>query len=334
MTARRRWYLVSVVAAGIVALAGCERVSVPPKTTLRACYFRSQDFLPLFVIDQQGLAAKNGLEITPLPVPGGAAAIEAMIDGSLDLCPAVGTVPVLSAAKRGLIPDKIVPVAANNFADKEHRAVAVVISSSLQSWDDLAGRKIAVNAKDSILAAAVASRLAREGVGGYSFVEIPFANMGLAVAGGNVAAASMYEPFITQSILRGDGKLLDWVMGGGAPFERAEATTIVFSTLVVRQRPEVVKAYLRAHLSAVHWISANPNEARTLLARKLELTKEVGEKFNLLSWPREARNDPELLDSMQSPLIAIGLLGTRIPARRLYDETLLDHVLAEGTPRR
>jgi ABC-type nitrate/sulfonate/bicarbonate transport system substrate-binding protein len=139
----------------------------------------------------------------------------------------------------------------------------------------------------------------------------------------------MSEPFFTQSLLRGDGQLLDWVLGGGAPFEQAPVTVIAVRAGFLRTAPDAVKAYLRVHLHAVRWLQAHPSEARHLLARRLDLPPEVGERFNLLRWPADAPNDPALLDGMQPVLVQTGHLRAPIPARRLYDATLLDQVLAE-----
>jgi hypothetical protein len=40
-------------------------------------------------------------------------------------------------------------------------------------------------------------------------------------------------------------------------------------------------------------------------------------------------NDPALLESMQPVLVETGLLKALIPVNQLYDETLLNEVLAE-----
>jgi NitT/TauT family transport system substrate-binding protein len=319
----------------VALLTSCGSPAPPAPVTLRMGYFPTQDFLPYFVMQEQGFARHNGLRLEERPFAGGAGAIDAMATGSLDLCPAVGTVPVLMAAARGLVPSKVVPVASNNFADPDHHGIGVVVGSSVQSWKDLEGQRIAVNAKTSITTAAVSGRLRLEQVNTYTLVEVPFTNMGLAVAGGNVAAAGMYEPSLTQSLLRGDGKLLGWVAGGGQPLERTEVTAIVVSADLHQRDPRAVKAYLRAHLQAVAWVSGNRAKARAILARRLDLTREVGEKFNLLRWAADARNDPNLLDDLQPLLIDIGVLKHRIAARQLYDETLLEQALAEkGSARR
>ena len=51
--------------------------------------------------------------------------------------------------------------------------------------------------------------------------------------------------------------------------------------------------------------------------------------MQLLRWALDARNDPALLESVQSLLVEIGVLKARIPSNQLYDETLLEAVLAE-----
>jgi len=309
-----------------VALTGCE-APPPPPVTLRIGVFQTQDVLPYYVMQEQGFDKKHGLSFKETPFAGGAAAIDAMASGALDLCP-VGIPPLLLAAERGLVPDKVVAVAANNFADPEHPGGGVIVAHTVQGWRDLDGKNIGTNARNSISGAAVDARLKLEGVQGYSFVEIPFANQGLAVVGGNVAAASMGEPYLTQSLLRGDGRLLGWVIGG-PPLERTAFTSIVFSAEFRRRNPEGVKAFLRAHLAAAKWINDHPDEARLVLAKRLNLSAEVAKKINLLLVPVDARTDPVLLEQTQQVLLRAGLLKRPVDTRTLHDESLLAEVLKE-----
>jgi NitT/TauT family transport system substrate-binding protein len=311
----------------IAALTGCGE-GIPPRTDVRIGVFQVQDFLPYFVMQEEGLDARNGLRFVEHSFSGGAAALQAMAEGSLDVSPGVAIVVVLTAAERGLVPSKVVWVAANDVADRDHPGIALLVSHSVQGWKDLSGQKIAVNARDSVAAAAVDVRLNEEGVVGHSFVNIPFSNMGLAVAGGNVAAAGMAEPYFTQSLLRRDGRLLDWVVGG-RPFERTQFTGIVFSAAFHRSNPAIVKGYLRAHLAAVKWINANPEKGRLLLARRLNLSPDVAKSVHLLRWPLDARIDPALLSQAQQVLVRAKLLREPGATAPLYDETLLAEVLKE-----
>jgi NitT/TauT family transport system substrate-binding protein len=320
-----------MIAAGLVALvllAACAPSKPPQQFTIRIGLFPVLDTLPYYVMKEQGFAKKNGLQFVETTYPGGAAVIEAMAAGAVDVGATIGTVPVLAAAERGMIPSTIIPVAANDFADAEHPGAGVLVAKSVSNWRDLEGKQIATNAKTSISTAALIGRLKSEGVRNYTFVEMTFPNMGLAVAGGNVAAAALVEPFLTQSLLRGDGKFLGWIIGG-PPFERFEYTMVVFNADFCRSQPEAVKAFLQAYLQALQWIKQNPDEGRLIIARALNLSPEVTQKMKLLRFSPDGRNDPALLAGMQPLLIDIGLLKKRIPANKLYDETLLNEVLAE-----
>jgi NitT/TauT family transport system substrate-binding protein len=255
-------------------LAACSAPPTPtPQFTLRIGVYPVVAYQPYFVMQEQGFAKQNGLQLEEkTPFAGGAAVIEAMAAGSVDVG-YIGSVPVLTAAQLGLIPGTVVPVAANDFADPDHQSVGVLAAPSINSWKDLEGQPIAVNSVDSIQGAAIKGRLQQEGVKDYTLVEISFANMGLAVAGGNVAAATMVEPFLTHSLSRGDGKLLGWIIGG-PPFERLEVTLIVFSADSYRNNPQAVKAFLRAHLQAVQWINQDPDAARSILTKRLALSED------------------------------------------------------------
>jgi NitT/TauT family transport system substrate-binding protein len=279
-------------------------------------------------MQEQGFAKQHGVQFVETVYRSGAAIIEAMAAGAVDVCSDVGTVPILEAAGRGLVPSAVVPVGSTYFSDPEHPLSAVLVAPSVKSWKELEGQQVAVNGKKTLSAAAIQGRLKLEGVQNASLVEISFADMGLAVAGGNVAAAVMWEPWLTQSLLRGDGKVLGWVIGG-PPFERIKVTMLLFRADLYRHNPQAVKAFLRAKLAAIAWINQHPDKARSILARRLDLAQEVAQKVRLPRWSLHARHDPALLESMQPLLMEIGLLKAPIPSSQLSDKTLLAEVLAE-----
>ncbi len=325
---KKRYRLMTTSVIAILMVACSTPPTPAPPVTLRIGIFSVQDCLPYFVMREKGFDKQNGIQFVETTYTDGNAIIKAMQTDSLDVGSSVGSIPVLSAAERGLIPGTVVPMAANSLTDPSHPSVAVLVGRSINNWKDLEGQSIGVASRTSLHGTAMKGRLKQEGVRNYTLVEIPIPNLGLALAGGNVAAASMQEPYLTQSLLRGDGKLLGWIIGG-PPFERMEFTMIVFSAASYRNNPTAVKAYLRAHLQSVQWINQNPDAARSILTKRLALSEEVGHKITLPNWPLDARNDPTLLDSMQPLLVEIGMLKAPIPARQLYDETLLNQVLAE-----
>jgi NitT/TauT family transport system substrate-binding protein len=324
MTSPQKVLLVLLVIGSGV---GCDSAPRQP-VTLRIGTYATQDFLPYFVMREQGFDAKNGLVFAETRYEGGAAVIDAMAAGLLDIG-YVGTVPLLAGVDRSLVPGKIIGIAGNNVADSDHPASGVLSNPLIKDWQELDGKYVAVNAATSIMAVALEARLSHEGVRAYQLVEIPFANMGLAVAGGNVAAAAMYDPFLTQSLLRGDGRLLGWIIGSD-PFPRMVTTVTVASASLREKRPGVVKAFLRAHLAAIRWINHNAGGSRFTLMKYLSLSKNVGEKLRLLRWPLDQRHDSALLNDMQKVLLKVGTLGRSVATKEIFDETLLGEVMAEN----
>jgi ABC-type nitrate/sulfonate/bicarbonate transport system substrate-binding protein len=78
---------VRLVVAGQMALVltGCAAPAPSPTVKLRAGYFATQDFLPYLVIQDQGFDRAHGLQFDTRSYPGGAAALTAMAEGSLDV---------------------------------------------------------------------------------------------------------------------------------------------------------------------------------------------------------------------------------------------------------
>jgi NitT/TauT family transport system substrate-binding protein len=308
-------------------VASCAPAPPEQKYALRLGILATQSGLPYYVIQEKGLDRKYGVQLTATEYPGGEAIIDAMTAGRLDLGIG-GSVSILAAAENGLVPDRIVPVAAINLVDPEHPFIGVLVSHSIKSWQDLKGKKIAVNAVISPNAAAIKGRLLLESVQDYDLVIMSFANMGLAVADDTIAAAAIVEPYLTQSLLRKDGKFLDWIVGG-PPFETMQMTMLSFEAGLHRDHPQAVKAFLRAYLEAMQLITGNPGEARVIIGRRMNLANDVTQKMRLMDFSADGLNNPAALESMQPVLIKTGMLKAPIPVSRLYDETLLRQVLTE-----
>jgi NitT/TauT family transport system substrate-binding protein len=308
----------------VLLLAGA--CAAPEPQTVRVGTLDSIDELPLFVMEEKGLARRHGLRLEIVPYPSGAQIIDAVGDGRLDAGWSVGTVPLLGAVERGVVPRRVVAVATNALADPEHPGIGVVVTPGIQGWADLRGKLIGVYAIDSLGGAALRARLLQEGVPGYRLVEIAMPNLGLALTDGAVAAVAMPEPFVTHSIVRGDGTLLDWIIGG-EPLPRMVYTVLVARADLGRERPEIVRALVTAHLAAVRWIGEHPDEARALVARRLGITDALGRRIKLLRWPADGRGDDALFVSMQAVLVQSGLLRAPVPPDGVFRLDVLEQVL-------
>jgi NitT/TauT family transport system substrate-binding protein len=323
-------YLISLAIAAfslLICLPACAPATPAPQHKIRIGYIGTQSCLPYLVIQEKGLDKKYGFQLTGIEYPSGEALNIDMLAGKLD-AGITGTVSVINAAETGLIPDKIIPLAACNFVDPDHPYMGVLVSNAINSWQDLKGKQIATNAFYSPTTAAIKGRMQIEGVPDYKLVIMSIANMGLAIADETIDAAALVEPYLTQSLLRKDGKLLGWIVGG-PPFEKMQVTMLIFNSGYYRSNPQATKAFLRAYLDAMELISKEPGVARLMIGQKLKLSDEVTQKIWMMTFPPDGRNDPSILESMQQVLVSTGMLKAPIPVSQLYDETLLSEVLAE-----
>jgi ABC-type nitrate/sulfonate/bicarbonate transport system substrate-binding protein len=320
--------ITTLILIATLVLSACTAPKPSQQFTFRTGIVSTPSVLPYIVIIERGLDKKYGIQLNETAYGSGNALVQDLAAGSLDIGVGVATVTIFSAVQSGLVSDRFVIGAAMSFCDSDHPYMGVLVGPSINNWQDLKGKQIAVPALTGINAAGIKTRLKAENITDFTLLEIPIPNMGLSVAGGNIAAAVFAEPYITQSLLRKDGKLLGWVVGG-FPFEKMEVTTVVFSTALYRENPQAVKAFLRAYLDAVKWVYVNPKEAGSILGKKLNLSSDVTSRMIMPQWSLDGHNDPVSLENTQRVLIDVGLLNSPIPTSQLYDETLLNEVLKE-----
>ena len=147
-------------------------------------------------------------------------------------------------------------------------------------------------------------------------------------------AAWAPEPWATRLIREGNGHLfLDerdlWPQG------KFITCHLIVSTKYLRDNPELLKKWIRAHLELTDWINGHLPEAKKILNQQIQSETgkalppaELDEAFTRL----QVTYDPlraSLLTAAKSSFDA-GFLGRQMPdLSRLYDLTLLNQVLTE-----
>lgn len=319
--------IAAAVGAAVLLSAACTTPPAAPDT-LRIGVYASTDFLPIYVMESKGIAARHRLALEKSkPFAGGLAAGEAIARDEVDVS-YPGLVPLFSLAAAGQVPSDIAIVGVNQVVTPQAPAAAFLAGEGITRWSDLSGRQIGIHSTTSINAASFAARAKAEGVTDFDFVVIGFSDMGLAVRDGTVAGAVMEEPWTTQSLLRGDGQVLGWTQGE-PPLERVPLTAIAVRAELLG-RPEVLARFLRAHLEAVRFIRDNPAEARQLFVANLGVSSEVAAALHLKEWPLDARLDMAGVLEFQQILDAAGAATPPVDPATFYTPGPLDTVLGEG----
>jgi NitT/TauT family transport system substrate-binding protein len=206
--------------------------------------------------------------------------VTSAISGDYDVIGA-GYVPAISAISQGL-PLKFVSGGdlGADTEDAEWQVVLVDGASPIQTPQDLAGKRVAVNAVKGVLELALRASLDEVGVDSSSveLVEIPFPDMPATLTSGNVDAVFAPEPFVT-TILDGGGRqvlapypTLDEGFLNGA-WEATEP--------FIAEEPEAVDAFVAAMGRSLEYAAENPDEVRRILPTYTQIPQEVADRIRL-----------------------------------------------------
>ncbi|OLR90276.1 hypothetical protein BJP25_02220 [Actinokineospora bangkokensis] len=154
------------------------------------------DVAPFYLAVEQGYFKEQGLDVEPVVMGSGPAAISGILNGDLDIAFASYPAPLLAQSKR-VADFKIV---ADALAAKPgHLVVVSPPNSTMKKPSDAPGRKIAITAKNSMTDLAPMSVLKTQGVDytQVNWIEMPFPNMITAMQNGEVDGAVVVEPWVT-----------------------------------------------------------------------------------------------------------------------------------------
>jgi NitT/TauT family transport system substrate-binding protein len=265
----------------------------------------------------------------------GPSAIEALFAGAIDMT-YIGPNPAISGYVRSNGEAlRIVAGATSGGA-----ALVVRNDSGIQKAEDFHGKKVASpqmgNTQDVALRAWIKANGLKTTDKGGDVQVIPLANpdqLTLFVKK-ELDAAWAPEPWATRLIKEGNGRLFldERTLWPNGQFITAH---LIVRTQFLKEHPDLVKNWIRAHVELTEWISGHLPEAKKLLNQQIR--KETGkalpdavleEAFGRL----QVTYDPlraSLMNAARSAFDA-GFLGRQMPdLSSLYDLSLLNQVLAE-----
>jgi NitT/TauT family transport system substrate-binding protein len=229
---------------------------------------------------EQGFFEEEGLDVTVEYAQSGPNMITGALSGDYDVIGA-GYVPAISAISQGL-PLKFVSGGDTGAAtdDEEWQVVLVGPESPIQAPQDLAGRRVAVNAVKGVLELALRASLDELGVDPSSveLVEIPFPDMPATLASGNVDAVFAPEPFVTTILGAGGRQVLAPYPTLGEGFVNgAWESTDQF----IGEQPEAVDAFATAMQRSIEYAAENPDEVRRIIPTYTQIPQEVADTIRL-----------------------------------------------------
>jgi NitT/TauT family transport system substrate-binding protein len=277
----------------------------------------------------------SGVKIEWKTFNAGPAAIEALFAGALDMA-YIGPNPTIT----GYIRSNGEAVRVIAGAASGGAALVVRNDAGIQKPADFHGKKVASpqlgNTQDVALRSWMRANGLKSTDKGGDVQVIPLANPDQLTLflKKELDAAWAPEPWATRLIREGNGRLFldERTLWPGGQFICAN---LIVSPKFLRDHPDVVKNWLRAHVELTEWINSHPDDAKKILNSQIQ--KETGkalpdavlqESFSRL----QVTYDPlrnSLLTSAKAAFDA-GFLGRQtLDLTNLYDLSLLNQVLLE-----
>lgn len=311
-----------------LALIACASLAHGADKPLRVGWVFAMANAPALIADKKGFYAAEGLNVDLRQFGDGPVLQQAVAAGELDIA-YVGAPPVYQWASRGLEAKIIAKV---NYGQA---ALLADAASQVKTLADLRGKRLASLPKGSGMDVLLRGFVLREHARldpdrDLSIVAMPPANMPAALERHVVDAAFTFEPFVSQSLLRGKTRLL---LDVNQALPNHPWYVIAALPATLSGRPGDVVKLLRAHARAVAFLNDHPAEANRLIAEafKLEPVQAangatipaeaiVQEARKRLGW--SARLEPSDLQFIQRLMAyssALGFMGKPLKVAELVD---------------
>jgi NitT/TauT family transport system substrate-binding protein len=307
-------------------------------TVIRVGYFPNMTHAQALVGRANGQFEKTlgaGVQIEWKAFNAGPSAIEALFANAIDLT-YVGPNPAVTGYVRSQgAAVRVIAGAASGGA-----SLVVREGSGIKTTADFHGKKVATpqqgNTQDVALRAWLRANglKPREKGGDVQVLPITNADQLTLFMKGQLDAAWAPEPWAARLVHEGGGRIfLDerdlW------PNHQFVITQLIVHPKFLKEHPDIVKSFLRAHVELTDWINKNPAQAKQIMNQQLQ--KETGKALAAQVLDDAFSRTQVTYDPLRSALLKAtqqafeeGFLGRTQPdLSNLYDLNLLNEVLRE-----
>ena len=267
--------ILSVIAAAIPASASAQTIAIGHMAVTNQNEYVAQE---------RGFYKKYGLNVELKLFQTGPNALQGLLSGDLQMVEA-GGVPMLNLAAQNL---PLYFLVSGGINSPKHPAGAIMIhpdNTSIKSFSDLKGKKLAGLPKGTITHVWLSNAVARYGMRRDDFQEVvvPFPQMGGLLGSKQVDAVYAWPPFDTIIAKAGQGKILandsEW-----NPYA-------IINAMIVRRdwadkNPDVLRRLIKASIETNRWINDNTEEAKEIIGKKLNLPEPVYRDMRMFYFPR------------------------------------------------
>jgi NitT/TauT family transport system substrate-binding protein len=304
---------ITAALSAALLLAGCGSGSAQNADTIVVGTLATDSCSAVYTAKEKNFFTEEGLQVDLKSIPSGSAISSGVVGGSLQVgCSSIGS--VASAYANG-VPVRVVSQGAVYSADAPTSALMTAAGSDITSARQLGGRTVAVNALKNVTQVATQAWVDANGgdAASVKFIELPFSQMGAALAAGRVDAALIAEPDLTVAQQKGQVKLLGDAYDAIA--KQFSISTFFAADGWAKGHKDALDRFRRAMAKAADYSNAHPDETAQILVKNSNLDPGVVSAMKRAEW--ETRPD---LATQQPPLdvaLKYGALPKPVTAQEL-----------------
>lgn len=321
----------------IMVLAGCASAPGPASVTstgpppeehdITVAALPSVDLAGLYVAQDEGLFAQQGLHVTITQIASSKAVIAAQLKGQVDISAGsyVGYIAAQAAGARFRI------LAEASTLRPDTRTLVVTGGSGVTSIAGLAGKKIGVNGTNSIGTLLISALLQENGISPkkVDFVtdQAGFPAMPGQLQQGAWQAAFLAEPYVTMAEeAYGDEELADLDQGATLDFP---IDGYVATQAWARQHPRTAAAFVRAIEAGQELADTDPTIVRAAMAKYDQLPSMVTSVMALPDFPLGPVDEKRIQRTAEA-MFQFGMLGPQY-GTAVAQGTLVTSMIGTGT---
>jgi NitT/TauT family transport system substrate-binding protein len=224
-----------------------------------------------YYAEEMGFFKQAGLDAQVIDLQNGAAIAAAVASNAVDV--GISTVVQLAQAVARGLPFVLVAGGAMYSSKEPTTVLCVAKNSPIATAKDLEGKVVAISALKTSSEIGVTAWVAENGadVAKVKLVEMPFAQMGPAIARGTIDAGLISEPALTESKSVEGVRVLAHSFDGVSP---SFMLSVWFTTRAwVQANPDTLKRFVAATYESGAWANTHRAQTAAILAKvsKLEL---------------------------------------------------------------
>ena len=294
-------------------------------TKLRVGVVPVLDAGAFFIAQANGHFAKERLEISVTPTPGGGPSMAALVAGDLQISMSTVTT-MLQSQEEGLNLKIVSGISGSRPYPNDYSAVMVRKDAGIKTGKDVAGKTGGSHLLQNL--PWVCLRLWIDKTGGDSskarIIEVHFPQQEDALLSGRIDYVATNEPFMSASMLAHSDKLeiVSGLMGTMLP--NTIVAAFAASGDYIDKNKDTVAAFTRAYQSAADWAQAH-KKAPEMIAPIATFTKLPQERLKaLMAWPEFIKAvDPANLDRIGEAMMRYGALKKKPDSKALLYKTAL-----------